>query len=74
MPPIGAVRGLFVVGTAQSDEPDPDFAGLRAEAETVNRPPFETVMRRARRFARRRSALVLLLLVLAALAVLALVP
>jgi hypothetical protein len=57
---------------AEPDEPDPYFAGLRAEADTADRPPFETVMRRARRRAGRRSALALALLAVAALVVLAL--
>jgi len=59
------------VDVAQPDKPDPYFAGLRAEAETADRPPFETVQRRARRLSRRRSVLLLVLFVVAVLAVLA---
>jgi hypothetical protein len=61
------------VGTAEPDEPDPYFAGLRGEVETAVGPPFETVMRRARRLVRRRSALALLLLVVVVVVVLVVV-
>jgi hypothetical protein len=59
-------------------EPDPYFTGLRdftgLRAEAADRPPFETVMRRARRVARRRWALVLLSVVLVVLALVVVGP
>ena len=57
---------------AEPELPDPYFSSLRAEAESADRPPFETVQRRARRLNQRRSAVLLLLLLVALLAALAL--